>query len=205
MQSVKSIDPVQLALLHQLFAAATHEASAAMSRWTHGLITLTLDETSELPLEEVAPTLNLGDDLLTMVVLSLEGDLGGDMILTFDDENGRQLAASLVGRPSGQQGPWSELEISALNETGNILSCAYLNALQRLIGNVLVPSPPYFIQDFGASVLEQALHGQAEHSDFALVCRTRFQRDGADLNWCVLFLPNATLRQAMEHALLSNP
>ena len=35
---------------------------------------------------------------------------------------------------------WSELEKSALTETGNILGCAYVNALTRLIGTDLVPS-----------------------------------------------------------------
>ena len=36
------------AALHQLFASATHDASAAMCRWTDGLITLTLDEVREI-------------------------------------------------------------------------------------------------------------------------------------------------------------
>ncbi len=69
-----------------------------MCRWTNGLITLSLDEVREIPLENVCAELNIGDDLLTMVVLSLEGEVGGEMILTFDEQNGRQLAASLLGR-----------------------------------------------------------------------------------------------------------
>jgi chemotaxis protein CheC len=34
----------RLHVLHELLAAATHEASAAMCRWTEGQITLSLDE-----------------------------------------------------------------------------------------------------------------------------------------------------------------
>ena len=131
-----------LEVLRQLLASATHDASAAMSRWTDGLITLTLDEVRELPLDMVCQELNIDDSLLTMVVLSLEGELGGEMILTFDEENGRQLAASLLGREVNQDPEWSELEKSALTETGNILSCAYMNAVTRLIDHELVPSAP---------------------------------------------------------------
>lgn len=190
-----------LQLLHQLFVSATHDASAAMCRWTDGLITLSLDEVRELPLDSVCSELQLGDDLLTMVVLSLDGDVGGDLILTFDEENGRALAASLLNRPQAESGEWTELEQSALMETGNILGCAYMNALTRLLGIELVPSPPYFIQDFGASVLQQALMAQAINSDRVLICQTCFHREGAELNWNVFFVPTEALRSAIAQAL----
>lgn len=188
-------------LLRELFASATHDASAAMCRWTDGLITLTLDEVREIPLERACAELNVGDDLLTMVVLSLEGEIGGQMILTFDETNGRQLAASLLSRPVSRSDEWSELEKSALTETGNILGCAYLNALTRLIAIELIPSAPYFIQDFGASVLQQALMVQAEECDQVLVCRTGFHRRGEELNWRVLFVPTEAMRRCMLDAL----
>lgn len=200
MTEISVSQPTRLEFLHQLFASATHDASVAMCRWTDGLITLTLDEVREIPLEDVCSELNLGDDLLTMVVLSLEGEIGGEMILTFDEENGRELAASLLRRPVGTEAAWSDLEKSALTETGNILGCAYMNALTRLINSELVPTAPYFIQDYGASVLQQALMAQAMTTDRVLICRTGFHREGAELNWRVLFVPTEAMRRAMEEA-----
>ena len=205
MSRVRTPENVDLEVLHQLFASATHDASAAMCRWTNGLITLTLDEVRELPLEEVCAEFDFGSELLTMVVLSLEGDVGGDMILTFDDENGRSLAASLLGREVETSEQWTDLEKSALNETGNILGCAYMNALTRLISVELVPTPPYFIQDYGASVLQQALMAQAMTSDKVLICRTRFHREGEELDWNVFFVPTDSMRVAMEEALTVTP
>lgn len=191
----------RLELLHQFFGAATHDASAAMCRWTSGLITLSLDEVRELPLDEVSSALELGAERLTMVVLTLDGELGGTMVLTFDDENGRELAASLLNRPVNQASNWSALEQSALNETGNILSCAYMNALTRLIGAKLVPSPPIFLQDYGASVLQQAIFQQVCDADEVMICRTCFRREGRALNWNVLFVPSMSLRSALLGAL----
>ncbi|MBN1590502.1 MAG: chemotaxis protein [Pirellulales bacterium] len=193
----------QLEMLHQLFASATHDASAAMCRWTNGLITLSLDEVREIPLQDVCCEVDVGDELLTMVVLCLEGEVGGEMILTFDNHNGRQLAAALLGQDAGTSPEWSDLEKSALTETGNILGCAYMNALTRLINVELVPSAPYFIQDYGASVLQQALMNQAMTSDQALICRTGFHRQGEELNWRVFFVPTEPMRGAMEKALSS--
>ncbi len=201
MPQTQTIHETNLEFLHQLFASATHDASAAMCRWTEGLINLSLDEVVEIPLEDVCTTLNINDELLTMVVLSLVGEVGGEMLLTFDEENGRQLAASLLHRDVNEEEQWSPLEQSALCETGNILGCAYMNALTRLIDADLVPTPPYFIQDFGASVLEQALVAQAATCDKVLICRTAFHWEGKELNWRVIFIPTRKMQDIMEQEL----
>lgn len=194
-------DENRVEFLHCFFSAATHEASAAMCRWTGGLISMRLDEVREVPLEEVCAEYDFGSDLLTMIVLSLQGELGGDMILTFDEDNGRHLAATLLHRAKNESPEWSALEKSALMETGNILGCAYMNALTKLVGTQLVPSPPTFLQDYGASVLEQALMAQAMTCDKVLICRTSFERQGEALNWNVFFVPSDALRTAMQTAI----
>ena len=187
--------------LHELFSSATHDASAAMCSWTNGLINVALNDVREIPLEEVSTELNIDDDLLTMVVLTLRGELGGTLILVFDDVNGRQLAASLLRREVAITPDWTELEKSALTETGNILGCAYINALTRLLGKDVVPSPPYFIQDYGISVIEQAIMEQAQTTNSMLLCDIRFQRRDEDLAWRVVFVPTVPMREAMERSI----
>ncbi len=187
--------------LKELFTSATHDASAAMCRWTNGIITVTLDEVRQVPLETVSEAVGVGDALLTMVVMTLQGELGGALVVMFDEANGRQLAASLLGQEVNAEAEWSELEKSALMETGNILGCAYINALTRLIDRDLYPSAPHFIQDFGASVLQQALMTQAVLSDNVLLCEIAFHRQGGRLDWRVVFVPNPALQTALAMAL----
>lgn len=122
------------------------------------------------------------------------------MILVFDNDDARQLAASLLGRSVGVTPEWSAMEQSALVETGNILGCAYMNALVRLIDAELVPSPPYFLQDYAASVLQQALLDPAMIADKVLICQTGFRRGGQHLDWRVVFIPTEGMRKAMEEA-----
>lgn len=194
-----------LGVLHELFASATHDASAAMCRWTDGLITVTLDEVRQIALEEVSVELDIGDELLTMVVLTLQKEVGGNLILVFDEPGGRQLVASLLGREAGTEPEWSDIEKSALTETGNIFGCAYVNALSRLIGTDLAPSAPYFIQDFGASVLQQAVMAQALTSDTLLLCEIGFHREGEELDWRVVFVPTQGMQDAMQRSLHAAP
>ena len=191
---------VSLRILHHVLSTATNHASAAMCRWVGGIITLTLDDVAEVPLEEVLSRLNVGDEMVTAVVLTLDGNEGGTLVLMFDEDNGRHLAASLAQRPVCNDPEWTEIEVSALNETGNILGCAYMNALTKLVDVELVPSVPYFLRDFGASVIEQALMAQVISMDKVLVCNTTFHRGDEDLNWNVIFVPSDRLRTKLEAA-----
>ena len=97
-----------------------------------------------------------------------------------------------------------------------------MNALVRLIDAEMVPSPPYFIQDYAASVLEQALLAPAMVTDKVLICQTGFRRDACNRplvpiipettgtsGWSArennstgafVFIPTAEMRKAMEEA-----
>lgn len=187
-------------LLGEIFSAATQHASDAMCQWTSGRVVLSLDEIRAAALEQLAAEIDLGDDLLTMVVLGVQGICGGQLILAFDDENGRQLAASLLGRDLSTNREWSELEQSAVMETANILASAYLNELTRFSGHKLVPTAPYFVQDFGAAILSQVLATQSLTGDRALICQTRFEFNDQLVNWRLFFVPGEELLQSLAAA-----
>jgi chemotaxis protein CheC len=191
----------RLELLRQLFAAATHEASAAMCRWTEHVITMTVDEVCELPIEEAPAVLNMHDRCLTVVLITVPGELGGDLLLAFDEQRGRRLAATLLGRAPEECDALGELALSALAETGNILGCAYLNALSRLLDVELIPGPPCLVHDYWASVLQQVLLTQASTADQLLVCRTNFDCATAEMDWQTLFVPTPALQQRLEQSL----
>ncbi len=188
-------------LFAQMLSSATREASIAMSRWVGSVVDLSLEEVRAVPLPDVATTLGLEAVPSVLVIVSLRPPLSGDIILHFDEENARGLARQLVGRPLKNKAGFNELEQSALLETGNILGCAYVNALSRMINHELIPVAPWLVCDFAESVIEQALIQQAERSDYVIISRTRFRRDDGDLNWFVLFLPGPSLQKAMEHSL----
>ncbi len=200
MEMTTNTNDQQLQILQKVLGAATDEASQAMSVWTGGKITLSLDCVREMPLEMVTEEFDLGMDLLTMVVLTIEGAIGGTMILTFDEENGRRLAATLLRQEVATDPQWSELEQSALNETGNILGCAYFNAIARLVNSEFVPSPPTFLQDYGVCVLQQALMSQAMETTDVLICQTTFLQGSEKLNWNILFVPDPKMRETLRTA-----
>jgi chemotaxis protein CheC len=194
----------KMTIFRELLSSATNDVSVAMSRWTDGLVTMTFDDVQDFHVDEVIDKLVDQDSLLNMVILSLEGKLGGEMILAFDDRNGRELAKTLLRREvtRKEDEELAPIEVSALTETGNILGCAYLGAITRLIQRDLIPSIPFFVRDLGSSVLEQSLAKQAKLSDEILVCRTVFHRADTDLSWHVFFFPSEELQEVIQKSLI---
>lgn len=177
----------------QRLMAATERASKAISCWTGGQIALAVDEICKVSLAEATAELGLDTELLNMIVLTIDEGAGGQIILAFDDDNAKRLAALLTPHSVNAEPAWTELELSALHETGNILGCAYLNGLSWGLPTQLVPSVPYFLQDYAASVLQQAMLAQASCSDQIILCRTGFRRRNERIQWHFFFVPSAEL------------
>jgi chemotaxis protein CheC len=201
MTSLSTEEHTNVELLQELFAWATHTAAAAICRWTNSVVQLTLDEIQEIPLEDACNALALGDRRRTMVALTVGGGIGGSLILAFEGGDDRRLAALLLGDETPSSGPWTELERSALAETCNILGCAYLSSISRLIERSLIPSAPYFVHNDRAGAIQQALTVQSAAADSVLVCRTGFRRAGEAIRWELLFVPTVALRTMMENAI----
>ena len=177
----------------RVFGPAIQAASHAMSVWTQGRVTLSLDEVRELPLVELGSAVESAQDTATVVVLGVIGEVSGQFLVTVDDEGAAALAALLLNRPPRPFADWGEIERSALMETGNILGSAYLSALTKMTGLRLFPTPPEMLRDYLVCILEHAAMMQAMESDYVLLARTCFRHQNECVNWNMLFVPSPEL------------
>lgn len=188
----------------RVFEPATQCASQALSKWTRGRIGLSLDEVRETSLAEVAEALPPGDEPVTMVVVGVNGEQSGRLILAFDDAGVAELVEVLLNRPVATADGWGELELSALAETGNIFGSAYLNAMSQCVGPRLLPSPPQIVRDFAAGALEQAVMVQALESDEVLFCRTHLRGAAGAINVTAFFVPTVELLAVLRTSLIAD-
>lgn len=191
----KSLTVSQLQRLKAIFASGAEDASRCFSKWLRADIALAIDEVEEFPLAQITEILGSGDDLVSACSIALFGRISGRLLIVFTDDTGLALVDSLMDRPPGTSIVWGEVEQSAVQETANILACAYINSLavhmpDSEIRGELLPSPPDFVQDYAASLLESLFVGQAVHSDNMIVIRTAFRRDQTEHAWHMLFVPD---------------
>jgi chemotaxis protein CheC len=173
------------------------EASAALQRWLDRPALVSVDAVEQLDLHDATEILGTDEAPLCFCAAEVTGRLSGEFILAFDDASGLALADILLHQPPGTARQWDELETSAALETTNIVGCAYLNVLVRLLPpapgatSQLLPSPPRWRRDFAASLLQFALMSQAVTTNHVFLARSRFQIDGTPINWTLLFVPDA--------------
>lgn len=201
------LDEKHLAQIAKALHEGAAQASESLAKWIGKKSLVEVDSLEQLPLEEASELLAGGDDVVCFCTVEVRGALTGEMILAFDDASGFMLSDMLLEREAATAHVWDELAISAAMETTNIVCCSYLNALtSRLPGAgsqcELLPSPPRFSRDFAASLLQFALMGQAIASNQVIVAKTRFEVDGAPVDWTLLFVPDAESMQRLP-ALLS--
>jgi chemotaxis protein CheC len=138
--------------------------------------------------------------------MRVTGDLSGQLLFGFDDPSGLILCDTLLNRDSASE-TWGELEISSAMETTNIVGCAFLNSLADIFpkrehlndriensnDSTWIPSPPIFIRDFAAAIMQFALQDQASEFDSVLVAQTKFTIDGTPIRWQLLLIPDANV------------
>lgn len=96
----------------------------------------------------------------------------------------------------------SPLARSALQEAGNILSSAYLNALSEFMGMMILPSPPSLAIDMSAAIVTAAYLQLPPERDVVLCVESEFtmQEVGERLRGFFLLLPDAPSLDAILRA-----
>ncbi len=189
-----TLSQIQLRLIASIFERGAEAASRALTQWLGRTVHLKISDVDQADITEVAGLLGPEDATVAVCAMSFAGQLEGQLLLVFSDAVGLSLVDLLLQQKPGTSTQWSELERSGACETANIVGCAYLNALSvHLPGNsatdTLIPSPPEFRHEFAASLLEFAVMEQASVMDRVLLVKSRFQAEGADLDWALLFVP----------------
>lgn len=190
-----SLTSAQLAALRKILEQGSRQASRALAQWLGRDSVVELHALQQRSLAEATEILGQADQPLFFGMVAMQGGLTGHMALAFDEASGRALVDLLVDA-DGAGDDWNELAKSAVLETTNIVSCAYLNALTDCLGErgagELLPTAPEFRQEFAECLMQFALMDQALAADTVLVASTRFELDATPLMWTLLFLPDAT-------------
>ena len=206
-----TISEPQLQLLQQAFHHGTADASRAFSQWTGKPSAITVESVVQVPLAEATGILGGSGEPICFCALKMTGCLTGQLIFGFDDASGLALADLLLDQEVGTSTEWGEMETSAALETTNILGCAFLNSLARVLPTAsegdgeLIPSPPNFLRDFPESLIEFALMEQAMVSDQVLLARTQFHINESPVDWNLLFVPDPASMIRLQSLLQPEP
>ena len=122
------------------------------------------------------------------IYLAVEGDITGSIMFILEQQAGRTLVEKIMGvQATGDS--FSEMEISALSEIGNIITGAYLNSLAQMTNLKMLPSVPSLSVDMLNAILSVPAIEFGIMGDQILLIQTQFT-DEVDLNGYFILLPD---------------
>lgn len=124
------------------------------------------------------------------VKIRMNGDLNGNLLMLFSEENGSEIAKELLGSEDAKNGTngnkLSEDMISVLSEISNIVCSSVMNSLSNKMKKEILPSVPEMITGNFLDVLDIV---KPERTKF-LSMHTEFNHHGSNLLGVLLFLPD---------------
>jgi chemotaxis protein CheC len=174
---------LQLDALREMANIGSGNAATALAGMLGRPVDLSVPSAAALPLADAVDAVGAADEPVTAVALNVFGDIEATVLLTFRPEH----AATLCGFLGVAGDP--EMELSALQEIGNILGSAYVNAMGSMCGLQMEPTPPVAASDMLGAIVSTVLAPVAEQSDVALLLDSAMTVEGAACEFGFLFVP----------------
>ncbi|HWP35019.1 MAG TPA: chemotaxis protein CheC [Thermodesulfobacteriota bacterium] len=187
---IGQLTPQHLDVLKELSNIGVGHAATALSQMLGRRVGIRVPCVTVAPFDRVADRLGGPEAIVVAVALRMAGDATGQILLVLPRRAAEELAGALTAAPDRTADLAQTLARSALQEAGNVLAGAYLNALGRLTGLVLLPSVPCLTCDMAGAVVDEALVEQSEGGELALLMETAFDVEGASVSGQFLLLPH---------------
>lgn len=180
-----SLSDVQLDALRELANIASGTAATALSQMLAREVEINVPRALALPPADAVDACGDPEAHVAGVVVPIEGDIDGIVLLLIPYEHAEALCAMLGVEAHTEVGD------SALREIGNILSTSYLNGLAAMTGLTLEPSPPHLHSDMLAAIVSTLLINTAGADELALVLDSELDVSGEPCSISFLLLPTS--------------
>jgi chemotaxis protein CheC len=190
MSDPRELSEIQESALTEIGNIGAGNAATSLSVMVNKVVDVTVPTCIKAKFSEV-PGMVGGEEIETAgILLGVEGDVHGRMMLLLSVDDSLALIRLLMNIERPNEDPLTELEQSALREVGNIITSSYLNSLAGFTNLKIIPTVPLLCIDMAGAILNYALMESALEGDDVLVIKTRFMVEGREINGLFLFLPS---------------
>ncbi|AGA58201.1 MAG: chemotaxis protein CheC [Thermobacillus sp.] len=169
-------DEFKLDVLKEVGNIGAGHAATALSRILNHPVDMSVPTVSLVPFEEIADRVGGAEQVVIAVFLRVEGDAPGNMFFIIREDSAKRLLRNLLSIDT-EEGAYSDMELSALNEIGNILAGSYLSSLADFTKLAMTPTVPSLAIDMAGAILSYGLLQFGQMGDAALLIETKFLED----------------------------
>ena len=120
------IDDVHFDVLKEIGNIGAGNATTALSQMINKRVDMKVPKVELLDFNQLANIVGGPENLVVGILLTLEGEISGMMMFMLEQKSAHNLVNLLMGKNIDDFSSFTDMDISALQEIGNIISGAYL-------------------------------------------------------------------------------
>lgn len=151
--SLEKITENYLDVLRELGNIGAGNAMTALSQMLGCKVDMRVPQVRLLEFKEVGALMGGEDQVMMGVFLGVEGDITGSMMFLVEKKSAKHLIGKLMMGMASEGDEFTEMEMSAMKEVGNIITGAYLNSLSLITNLKIYPTPPELALDMAGAIL----------------------------------------------------
>ena len=184
-----NMDNMYIDVLKELGNIGAGNATTSLSQMLQIKVDMKVPKVELLSFHEVGEAMGGEELVMAGIYLLVEGDITGSMMFLLQKKSAGVLVSHLMGMPVSDEENFSEMEMSALKEIGNIITDSYLNALSSLTNLKIFPSIPDLCIDMAGAILSVPAIEFGIMGDKILLIETAFT-DDSELNGYFILIPD---------------
>lgn len=191
--SVDDLNNFHIDVFREIANIGSGNAATALANMLNKKVDMDVPKVKILEFKDVTEMLGGAEVIVVGILLKVAGDLTGNMMFILEKSSAHILVNMLMGRPwtvDEQTDEFSEIEISALKEIGNILAGSYLSALTPLTGLRILPSVPDMAIDMAGAILSVPAIQFGKLGDTVLYIETEFSEDDKKVVGSFFLIPD---------------
>lgn len=178
---LEKLEDSQFDVLKEIGNIGAGNATTALATMLNIKVDMSVPNVALLPFDNISSFIGSEEQTVVGILLEIQGDIDGMMMFLFDMKSAHHLVNSLMMRDVHQDengmADFSEMEMSALNEIGNIVSGSYLSALSGFTGMKMVSSVPALSIDMLGALLSVPAIEFGKYGDKLLMIQSEFGED----------------------------
>ena len=187
--SYDNVDDLQFDVLREIGNIGAGNATTALSQLLSAKIDMKVPNVELLGFKELPDIIGGAENLIVGILLTLEGDTDGMMMFMLEKESAHHIINILMQKDLQSFEDFSEMDLSALNEIGNIIAGAYLSSISTLTNLTITSSVPYMAIDMAGAILSVPAIEFGKVGDKALVIKTQISENNQEVNGYFVLIP----------------
>ena len=186
-----SLNQIHVDVLKEIGNIGLGNAIGSLSQLIGKPVKMTVPEVKILGFKDVGSIIGGDEVVIFGILVALSGDINGMMMFLIKPDSARVMIDRMLGgMTNSTTDEFNELDISALQEIGNILCSSYLGSMSQLLNKQVTPTPPVIALDMATAILSVPAIEFGKMSDGVLFIDTIFDTDGEKISGFFLLVPD---------------